>query len=80
MRFNNNKEEVLVDDLGTAESFGACLEVIAELLIRPMDSKLSLDDKVILGAVRAHLKLIADKAISYEELYEQGKLHQNYRN
>lgn len=54
-------------------------KIIHNMLIKPMQKKLDLEDIEILGAVGYALKIVAEKATAYEQL-NKGTLDKNYRN
>jgi hypothetical protein len=53
--------------------------IIYNMLIKPMQKKLDLEDIEVLGKVGDFLQSVAKKATAYEQLNE-GTLDKNYRN
>jgi|11_taG_2_1085331.scaffolds.fasta_scaffold96538_1 hypothetical protein len=53
--------------------------IIYNMLIKPMQKKLDLEDIEVLGKVGDVLQSVAEKATAYERLNE-GTLDKNYRN
>ena len=86
MRLNENNEDhdqlgsLMLDDIGTLKAYDACIHVISEVLIQPMDSKLDTDEKLTLGLIKQALDIIAEKAIAYERVFEKGDLPENSQN
>ena len=86
MRLNENNEDhdqlgsLMLDDIGTPKAYDACIQVISEVLIQPMDSKLDTDEKLTLGLIKQALDIIAKKAIAYERVFEKGDLPENSQN
>jgi len=86
MRLNENNDDhdklgsLMLDDIGTPKAYDACIQVISEVLIQPMDSKLSTDDKMTLGLIKQALDIIADMAMAYEKVFEKGSLPENSQN
>ena len=54
-------------------------KIIYNMLIKPMQEKLDLEDIEILGTVGDALKIVAEKATAYEQL-NKTTLDKNYRN
>jgi len=63
----------------SSEAMEGIQEIIYNMLIKPMQEKLDLEDIEILGEVALALQSVADKATAYEQL-SKGTLDKNYRN
>ena len=65
---NNDLPEDVDAEYVTAQSMGA----LWDLVIQPMESKLTDDDKTLIDVIGMTLKIVARKAKCYEDL-KQGK-------
>ena len=63
----------------SSEVMDGIQEIIYDILIEPMQKKLTLKDVEILGDVGVALQSVAEKATAYEQL-SKGTLDKNYRN
>lgn len=63
----------------SSEAMEGIQEIIYNMLIKPMQEKLDLEDIEILGDVGVALQSVAEKATAYEQL-SKGTLDKNYRN
>ena len=80
LNFEEDSHE-LVDDIGNAEvvmehSMGFLWDVIIE----PNQDALDEEEQTMLGVVGMALKLIAQKAKAYEDMYEKGQSNENSLN
>ncbi len=80
LNFNEDNHE-LIDDVGDAEvvmehSMGFLWDVIIE----PNQDALDEEEQTMLGVVGMALKLIAQKAKAYEDMYEKGQNNSNSLN
>ena len=80
LNFNEDDHE-LIDDVGNAEvvmehSMGFLWDVIIE----PNQDELDEDEQAMLGVVGMALKIIAQKAKAYEDMYEKGQNNSNSLN
>jgi len=80
LNFNEDDHE-LIDDVGNAEvvmehSMGFLWDVI----IAPNEDQLDEDEHAMLGIVGMALKIIAQKAKAYEDMYEKGQNNSNSLN
>ena len=65
---NNNLPENVDAEYVTSQS----MEALWDLVIEPMESKLTDDDKTLISVIGMTLKIVAHKAKCYEDL-KQGK-------
>ena len=63
----------------SSEAMEGIQEIIYNMLIKPMQEKLDLEDIEILGDVGVALQSVAEKATAYEQL-SKGTSDKNYRN
>ena len=80
LNFEEDNHE-LIDDVGNAEvvmehSMGFLWDVI----IAPNEDQLDEDEHAMLGIVGMALKIIAQKAKAYEDMYEKGQNNSNSLN
>jgi len=58
------------------------MNALYELVIEPMQDKLTADDAQVISLIGVTLKIVANKAKAYEETFEKGQsnLPENYQN
>jgi len=58
------------------------MNALYELVIEPMQDKLTAEDAQVIGLIGMTLKIVAEKAKAYEQTFEKGQdnLPKNYQN
>jgi hypothetical protein len=79
----NSNSDLHIDDVQDAQAITeVSMNALYELVIEPMQDKLTADDAEALGLIAVTLRIVAKKAKAYEELFEKGQssLPENYQN
>lgn len=58
------------------------MNALYDLVIQPMEDKLTEEDAQVIGLIGMTLKIVAEKAKAYEQTFEKGQdnLPKNYQN
>ena len=79
----NSSSDLHIDDVCDAEAIvETSMNALYELVIEPMQDKLTAEDAQAIGLIGMTLKIVAKKAKAYEEVFEKGQsnLPENYQN
>ena len=81
--FKDSSSNLHIDDVCDAvQVTETSMNALYELVIEPMQDKLTAEDAQVIGLIGMTLKIVANKAKAYEETFEKGQsnLPENYQN
>ncbi len=81
--FRNSASDLHIDDVcDSVQVTETSMNALYELVIEPMQDKLTADDAQVISLIGVTLKIVANKAKAYEETFEKGQsnLPENYQN
>ena len=81
--FKDSNSDLHIDDVCDAvQVTETSMNILYELVIEPMQNKLTAEDAEVLGLIGTSLKIVAEKAKAYEQTFEKGQssLPKNYQN
>ena len=81
--FKDSASNLHIDDVCDAvQVTETSMNALYELVIEPMQDKLTAEDAQVIGLIGMSLKIVAKKAKAYEEAFEKGQsnLPENYQN
>ena len=81
--FKNSASDLHIDDVCDAVQITeTSMNALYDLVIQPMEDKLTEEDAQVIGLIGMTLKIVAEKAKAYEQTFEKGQdnLPKNYQN